>query len=96
MAILKETEIKQFAEFDEVSPESSQNMITDKGRFTVGALYKAVAANMDTTEYRALKLKVFSAAGTVTNTTAYLVAQLDDDGLLNFSLLNETEYLKLK
>ena len=96
MAILKETEIKQFAEFDEITPESSQNLITDKGRFTVGALYKAVAAYAGTAEYRALKLKVFSAAGTVTNTTAYLVAQLDDDGLLIFTLLNETEYLKLK
>ena len=44
MRNLEEKEIKQFSEFDEVTPESSQNLITDKGRFTVGALYNAVVA----------------------------------------------------
>ena len=44
MRNLEEKEIKQFSEFEEVTPESSQNLITDKGRFTVGALYNAVIA----------------------------------------------------
>ena len=44
MKNLEEKEIKQFAEFDEVTPESSQNLITDKGRFTLGALFNAVVA----------------------------------------------------
>lgn len=44
MRNLEEKEIKQFSEFTEVTPESSQNLITDKGRFTVGALYNAVIA----------------------------------------------------
>ena len=42
MKNLEEKEIKQFSEFTEVTPESSQNLITDKGRFTVGALFNAV------------------------------------------------------
>ena len=41
---LEEKEIKQFEEFDEISPESSQNLITDKGRFTLGTLYNAVVS----------------------------------------------------
>ncbi|GEM_PF-6370675 len=41
---LEEKEIKQFEEFDEVSPESSQNLITDKGRFSLGTLYNAVVS----------------------------------------------------
>lgn len=44
MRNLEEKEIKQFSEFEEVTPESSQNLITDKGRFTVGALFNAVVA----------------------------------------------------
>ena len=44
MRNLEEKEIKQFSEFTEVTPESSQNLITDKGRFTVGALFSAVVA----------------------------------------------------
>ena len=44
MRNLEEKEIKQFSEFTEVTPESSQNLITDKGRFTVGALFNAVVA----------------------------------------------------
>ena len=44
MRNLEEKEIKQFSEFEEVTPESSQNLITDKGRFTVGALFSAVVA----------------------------------------------------
>lgn len=44
MRNLEEREIKQFSEFTEVTPESSQNLITDKGRFTVGALFSAVVA----------------------------------------------------
>ena len=44
MKNLEEREIKQFSEFEEVTPESSQNLITDKGRFTVGALFNAVVA----------------------------------------------------
>ena len=44
MRNLEEREIKQFSEFTEVTPESSQNLITDKGRFTVGALFNAVVA----------------------------------------------------
>lgn len=44
MRNLEEREIRQFSEFTEVTPESSQNLITDKGRFTVGALYNAVIA----------------------------------------------------
>ena len=44
MANLEEKEIKQFEEFDEVSPESSQNLITDKGRFSLGTLYNAVVS----------------------------------------------------
>ena len=39
---VEEREIKQFSEFDEITPESTQNLITDKGRFTVGTLYNAV------------------------------------------------------
>ena len=39
---LEEKEIKQFEEFDEITPESSQNLITDKGRFSLGTLYNAV------------------------------------------------------
>ena len=42
MKNLEEKEIKQFSEFTEVTPESSQNLITDRGRFTVGALFNAV------------------------------------------------------
>ena len=45
MKNLEEREIKQFSEFEEVTPESSQNLITDKGRFTVGALFQAVSDN---------------------------------------------------
>lgn len=41
---LEEKEIKQFEEFDEITPESSQNLITDKGRFTLGTLYNAVVS----------------------------------------------------
>ena len=44
MRNLEEKEIKQFSEFEEVTPESSQNLITDKGHFTVGALFSAVVA----------------------------------------------------
>lgn len=44
MRNLEEKEIKQFSEFTEVTPESSQNLITDKGRFTVGTLFNAVIA----------------------------------------------------
>ena len=44
MKNLEEKEIKQFSEFEEVTPESSQNLITDKGRFTLGALFNAVIA----------------------------------------------------
>ena len=41
---LEEKEIKQFEEFDEITPESSQNLITDKGRFSLGTLYNAVVS----------------------------------------------------
>ena len=41
---IEENEIKQFSEFEEVTPQSSQNLITDAGRFSVGALYNAVIA----------------------------------------------------
>ena len=39
---VEEREIKQLEEFEEITPESSQNLITDQGRFTVGSLYNAV------------------------------------------------------
>ena len=42
MKNLEEKEIKQFSEFEEVTPESDQNLITDKGRFTLGTLYGAI------------------------------------------------------
>ena len=39
---VEEREIKQLEEFEEITPESSQNLITDNGRFTLGSLYNAV------------------------------------------------------
>ena len=36
-------DIKEFAEFPETVPTATHNLITDKGRFTVSALYNAVA-----------------------------------------------------
>ena len=47
MKNLEEKEIKQFSEFTEVTPESSQNLITDRGRFTVGALFNAVVGHAE-------------------------------------------------
>ena len=36
-------DIKEFAEFEETVPTATHNLITDKGRFSVSALYNAVA-----------------------------------------------------
>jgi len=82
---------KDISEFPEVATPADL-LITSRGKITFGKLGEHCAATI----YRALKLKVFSESGTATSSTAYLVAQLDADGLLNFSLLSETEYAKLK
>lgn len=84
---------KDISEFPEVAtPADSDLLITSRGKITFSKLGEHCAATI----YRALKLKVFSASGAATSSTAYLVAQQDADGLLNFSLLSETEYAKLK
>lgn len=60
---IEENEIKQFSEFDEVTPQSTQNLITDGGRFSVGALYNAVIA------YATNLINAAVAAATSTATT---------------------------
>lgn len=41
---LEGKEIKEFSEFDEITPNSTHNIITDAGRCSVGALFTAVVA----------------------------------------------------
>lgn len=60
MKNLEEREIKQFSEFEEVTPESSQNLITDKGRFTVGALFQAVSDNFKNVASKERSLSLLS------------------------------------
>lgn len=98
MKNLEEREIKQFSEFEEVTPESSQNLITDKGRFTVGALFQAVSDNFKNVASKgeipffAIKFSLVQNGEVIPDEYGYLVMEKSSDGSISPAYLSQAEF----